>query len=484
MTTRLRVAPSPTGAMHVGTARTALFNWLYARHTGGTFIVRIDDTDDERSEARYELDILDGLRWLGLDWDEGVEVGGPHGSYRQSDRYSRYAAAAEELVASGKAYPCFCTPAELDERRKQAEAEGRPPGYDGRCRLIDPVEAAERRANGERAAIRFAMSRPGSTEFTDVIKGDIKVDHEHVDDFVLQRSDGRPTYHLASTIDDVDYEITHVARGEDLLPSTPRHIQLLLALGGPVPVYAHFPLILGTDGKRLQKRHGAKGVTEYRDGGYLPDALVNYLSLLGWSPGGDLTIFPIKESIKHFELTNVSKNPAVFDEAKLEWMNGEYVRALSAEEFVRLALPYLEAGLDRSLMPGELDQFEQLAPLVQERTKRLSEVADQVRFLFSTELEYDEASWKKVMTQETAPVLEQAARRLGTVPSWDAAPIEATLRAMLDELGLNARKGLQPLRVAITGSSVSPPLFESMAVLGRDRTLERLAAAAAKVATG
>jgi len=482
MTTRLRIAPSPTGAMHVGTGRTALFNWLYARHTGGTFIVRIDDTDDERSEARFELDILEGLRWLGLQWDEGVEMGGTHGSYRQSDRYSRYAAAAEELVGAGQAYPCFCTPAELDERRKQAEASGQPPGYDGRCRLIDPAEAAERRANGERAAIRFAMSRPGSTNFNDLIRGDISVDHEYVDDFVLLRSDARPTYHLASTVDDVDYEITHVARGEDLLPSTPRHIQLTLALGGVVPSYAHIPLIHGPDGKRLSKRHGAKGVTEYRDAGYLPDALVNYLSLLGWSPGGDVTIFPITESIRLFELTDVSKNPAVFDEAKLDWMNGEYLRALPVEEFVRLALPHLEDGLDRSLKPGELDQFELLASLVQERTKRLSEVADQVRFLFTDQLETDEESWRKIMTPDAAAVLEQAKQRLEALDSWEAEEIEAVLRSMLDQLSLNARKGLQPLRVAITGSTVSPPLFESMAVLGRDRTLKRLREASARLA--
>ncbi|HKY47322.1 MAG TPA: glutamate--tRNA ligase, partial [Acidimicrobiia bacterium] len=319
MTTRLRIAPSPTGSMHVGTGRTALFNWLFARHTGGTFIVRIDDTDDERSDPLFEADILDGLRWLGLQWDEGVEVGGPHGSYRQSDRYPRYREAAEALVADGTAYPCFCTPAELDERRKQAEAAGRPPGYDGRCRTIERSVAAARRAGGESAAIRLAITRPGATEFTDLIRGEIRVDHDNLDDFVLLRSDGRPTYHLASTVDDVDYQITHVARGEDLLPSTPRHIQLTLALGAGVPIYAHIPLIHGTDGKRLSKRHGAKAVIEYREAGYLPEALANYLCLLGWSPGEDLTVFPLSLAIERFELSAVSKNPAVFDLAKLDW---------------------------------------------------------------------------------------------------------------------------------------------------------------------
>jgi glutamyl-tRNA synthetase len=445
--------------------------------------VRIDDTDEERSEERHERDLLDGLRWLGLEWDEGVEVGGPHGSYRQSDRYSRYAAAAEELVLDAKAYPCFCTPAELEERRRQAEAEGRPPGYDGRCRKIDPAEAAERRRGGESAAIRFAMSRPGRTAFTDLIRGEVEVDHEHVDDFVLLRSDSRPTYHLASTVDDVDYRITHVARGEDLLPSTPRHIQLTLALGGEVPHYAHIPLIHGADGKRLSKRHGAKGVTEYRDAGYLPDAVLNYLSLLGWSPGGDMTVFPVSMSIEHFELTSVAKNPAVFDEAKLDWMNGEYVRALPTEEFIRQAKPFIEGGLDHSLKPHEELQFARVAPLVQERTKKLSEVADQVRFLFSDPLERDEESWKKVMVPEAAPVLEGAAARLEELTKWETEEIETALRRLLDELSLNARKGLQPLRVATTGSTVSPPLFESIAVLGRERTLQRLREAADELST-
>jgi glutamyl-tRNA synthetase len=474
MTTRLRIAPSPTGAMHVGTARTALFNWLYARHTGGTFIVRIDDTDEERSEPRFEADILEGLRWLGLEWDEGVEAGGPHGSYRQSDRYSRYAAAGEELVLVGKAYPCFCSPGELEERRREAEAAGRPPGYDGRCRNIDAGGAAERRSAGEAAAIRFAMSRPGATVFTDLIRGEITVDHDHVDDFVLLRSDGRPTYHLASTVDDVDYEITHVARGEDLLPSTPRHIQLTHALGGGVPTYAHIPLIHGPDGKRLSKRHGAKGVTEYRDAGYLPDAIVNYLSLLGWSPGGDVTVFSMADSISRFDLADVQKNPAVFDQAKLDWMNGEYIRALPVGEFIRRARPYLEDGLGHDLRPEEWERFEVVADLVQERTRLLSEVADQVRFLFVDRLDLTPEAAKILSDPASAGILAAAASALRELAEWNPASIEAALRSMLEELGLSARKGLQPLRAAVTGSTVSPPLFESMAVLGREETLARL----------
>jgi glutamyl-tRNA synthetase len=483
MTPRLRIAPSPTGAMHVGTGRTALFNWLFARHTGGTFIVRIDDTDDLRSDPSFEADILEGLRWLGLQWDEGVAVGGPHGSYRQSDRYPRYREAAEVLVSDGAAYPCFCTTAELDERRKEAEAAGRPPGYDGRCRSIDPSQAAARRSAGEGAAIRLAITRPGMTTFTDLIRGEIRVDHDNLDDFVLLRSDGRPTYHLASTVDDVDYEITHVARGEDLLPSTPRHVQLTLALGAEIPIYAHIPLIHGPDGKRLSKRHGAKAVIEYREAGYLPEALDNYLCLLGWSPGEDLTIFPLSLAVERFELAAVSKNPAVFDLAKLDWVNGEHIRALPLDEFLARARPFVENGLGRSLTPEEWSRFGDLAPLVQERTKLLSEIADQVRFLFVTEVEFDGDSWEKVMTPEAVAPLEAAKERLTGLGDWSATEIEASLRSMLADLGLNPRKGLQPLRVAVTGSSVSPPLFESMAVLGQEVTLQRLSNAIDRRAT-
>ena len=474
MTPRLRIAPSPTGAMHVGTGRTALFNWLYARHTGGTFIVRIDDTDDQRSDPLFQAEILDGLRWLGLQWDEGVAVGGPHGSYRQSDRYPRYREAAEFLVTQGAAYPCFCTTAQLDERRKEAEASGRPPGYDGLCRLIDPSLASVRRSGGEAAAIRLAIPRPGATVFTDLVRGEIRVEHDNLDDFVLLRSDGRPTYHLASTVDDVDYQITHVARGEDLLPSTPRHIQLTLALGAQVPIYAHIPLIHGTDGKRLSKRHGAKAVIEYREAGYLPEALVNYLCLLGWSPGDDLTVFPLAVAVERFELSAVSRNPAIFDLAKLDWMNGEHIRALPSEEFLVRARPFVQKGLGRELTLNEWNRFVDLAPLVQERTKLLSEIADQVRFLFVDEVEFDRDSWDKVMTSEAVAPLAAARARLAELGDWSQGDIEASLRSMLADLGLNPRKGLQPLRVAITGSTVSPPLFESMAVLGRDVTLQRL----------
>lgn len=482
MTVRVRIAPSPTGFLHVGNARAALFNWLYARHMDGTFILRIDDTDQARSEQEYEDDVLAGLRWMGLDWDEGVEVGGPHGSYRQSDRLDRYREVAGQLLEANDAYYCFCTPTELDERRKDAQAQGRPPGYDGRCRLLDPVEAGRRREHDEAAVIRLAVPRPGATTFEDVVRDEVTFDHTVVDDFVLVRSDGSPTYHLASTVDDVDYQITHVARGEDLLPSTPKHILITRAMGGSVPTYAHLPLLTGPDGRKLSKRHGDVSLKAYRQGGYLPDAMFNYMCLLGWSYEAETTVFTREQAMERFELGAVSKNAAVFDPEKLEWMNGVYIRELDPVEFIDRALPFVDADLGRELSGAEREQLAALGPLVQERVKLLTEVPEMVSFVYATALGYDEKSWRKVMETDTTPAaLDAALDRLSAVGEWETAVIEAELRAMLEALGLNARKGLQPIRVATTGSTVSPPLFETLEVLGREVTLNRLRAARAKL---
>ncbi|MFO7549519.1 MAG: glutamate--tRNA ligase [Acidimicrobiia bacterium] len=464
MTVRVRIAPSPTGYLHVGTARAALFNWLFARHHGGTFIVRIDDTDRERSTAAFERDILGSLRWLGLDWDEGVEVGGPHGTYRQSDRFDRYREVAERLVEAGAAYHDDRTPEHLDELRARAQGEARHPGYYIR-RLDPPVWSGP---------VRLAVPPDGPVVFGDVVRGEVRFEPDSIDDFVILRSDGTPTYHLASTVDDVDYAITHVARGEDLLPSTPKHILLSRAMGAEPPTYAHLPLLFGTDGKKLSKRYAATAVSEYRDAGYLEEALFNFLSLLGWSLGPEHTIFSRAEAVAAFDLPQVSKNPAVFDPDKLEWMNGEYVRALAPDEFTIRARPFLERGLGRALSDDDWAGFEVIAPLVQERTRLLSEVAGQVRFLYETP-EYDEDSWTKVMEVEgVGAVLAAAVESLQGVGDWSSTSIEAALRGMLEDLGVGARKGLQPIRVAVTGSSISPPLFESLAVLGRAHTLERL----------
>ena len=474
---RVRFAPSPTGYLHVGATRTALFNWLAARHSGGEFILRSDDTDQERGSAEFYTDILDGLNWLGLDWDEGVEAGGPHAPYRQSERLERYSEVAAQLASDEAAYRCFCTPAELDERRRTAQAEGRPPGYDGRCRMLEPAQIAQHVADGDPSVLRLAIPRPGATTFQDVVREEVSFDHEHVEDFVLLRSDGSPTYHLASTVDDVDFEITHVVRGEDLLSSTPKHILIAEAMGATSPTYAHVSLLLGPDGRKLSKRHGDTALHSYRNGGFLPEAMLNYLGLLGWSFGDDESIFSTTEMVKRFELEDIQKNPAIFDNDKLTWMNGVYIRELGPEDFIARTQPLVEFDLGRQLTAAEAATFGLIAPLVQERMKVLTEAPDQVRFLFVTEVDYDEAAWKKVLDRPEARVaLEGAMAGLENLGEWEADPIEGALRGMLAELGLNASKGLQPVRVAVTGSAVSPPLFESLAALGREESLRRLRA--------
>ena len=468
MTVRLRMAPSPTGYLHVGTARAALYNWLYARHTRGTFIVRIDDTDLERSTQEYEQEILGSFRWLGLDWDEGVEVGGPHGTYRQSDRMQRYAALAEGLVESGHAYYDDRSSDDLDTLRRRAQKEGRHPGH--------YVRRPDRDATS--GVIRLSVPQDAAVQFDDLIRGDLSFAPADIDDFVILRSDGTPTYHLASTVDDMDYEISHVARGEDLLPSTPKHILLTRALGGSNPQYAHLPLLFGPDGKKLSKRYAATALTDYRDSGYIPEAVFNYLAILGWSPDGQTTIFGRDEAVAKFDLVDVSRNPAIFDPDKLTWMNGEYLRAMDPGEFASRVRPEVESAIGRELTAGEWEEFESIAPLVQERTKLLPEAGAQVVFLFEDFEDYDEQSWAKVMAKDgVADVLDEGEKALSTLEKWDAASIESALRAVPEKLGIGAGKAFQPLRVAITGSSVSPPLFESIAALGRERALERLARA-------
>lgn len=477
MTVRVRFAPSPTGYLHVGAARTALYNWLFARSQGGTFILRSDDTDTARSSSEYQEDILEHLTWLGLDWDEGIVKGGPHGSYRQSERYERYAAVAHELVAEGKAYYSFATPEQLDGFKAKAREAGTSPAYDG---SLEPgsEEVARRLADGDKAVVRFKVPRPGATVFADVVRGDVRFDHVQVDDFVILRSDGSPTYHLASTVDDVDYGITHVVRGEDLLSSTPKHILLTQAMGATPATYAHLSLLMGPDGKKLSKRHGDTAMSAYRSAGYLPQAMDNYLALLGWSAGEDEDVLPLEEMVSRFDLSTVSRNPAVFDPQKLEWMNGVYIREMGATEFEAATLPLVESSLGRELDATELGQFRMLLPLVQERTKLLPEVAEQVRFVFEPITEYDEAAWTKVMeVPDTPGALDGAIATLVGLDTWSTDAIDAALRGMMAERELSARKGLQPIRVAISGSTVSPPLFESLEVLGRDESLARLQAA-------
>lgn len=459
------MAPSPTGLLHVGNARTALFNWLYARHTGGTFVFRIDDTDQERSTAEFEDEIVASLRWLGLDWDEGVGVGGPHGSYRQSDRLERYAQLARRLVDEGAAYHDPRSAGELDELRARAQKEGKHPGH--YIRRPDTTATD--------GPIRLSIPPDDDVVFEDVVRGVVSFSPQDIDDFVILRTDGTPTYHLASTVDDIDYEITHVARGEDLLPSTPKHILLTRALGGTSPTYAHLPLLFGPDRKRLSKRHGATSLGAYRDAGFLSDAVFNYLAILGWSPDGETTIFTREEAVEAFDFQDVSQNPAAFDPEKLTWMNGEYIRAMAPAEFVVASQPYVDQALGRPLDSNEVELYASIAPLVQERTKLLPEAGDQVRFLFEDVESYDEKSWSKVMDKDgVADVLDAVVESLTGLEQWDLESVETALRALPEQLGIGAGKTFQPVRVAVTGSSVSPPLFESLVALGPERSLARL----------
>lgn len=480
MSVRVRIAPSPTGYLHVGTARAALFNWLFARGRQGQFILRSDDTDTERNDPEYHADIVTSLRWLGLDWDEGVEVGGPFEPYQQSLRFGRYREVATDLLERGLAYYSFATPEQLDEFRREAQAAGKTPAYDGRFDM-DRDAAASRVARGETAPIRLAVPRPGATTFDDVVRGEVQFDHEQVDDFVILRSDGSPTYHLASTVDDVDFKITHVIRGEDILSSTPKHILLTNAMGATPPQYAHLALLMGPDGKKLSKRHGHTALNAYREAGILPEAMVNYLALLGWSPGDDETVVSLEDMIDRFDLSDVTKNATIFDNDKLEWMNGVYIRELDLDEFIARVTPLVEDELGQALGNEEQQMLARIAPHVQERAKRLTDVAAQVSFLFRP-VEYDEESWAKAMTSTEAQIaLAAAVGALGTLEEWTTEAIEGVLRNMLTETSLSARKGLQPIRVAISGSTVSPPLFESVEVLGREESLSRLEAAKSRL---
>ncbi|MDE0171223.1 MAG: glutamate--tRNA ligase [bacterium] len=480
---RLRIAPSPTGYLHVGNVRAALFNWLYARRHGGVFIIRIDDTDQARSDDRYIDDVVEGFRWLDLDWDEGVAVGGPHGTYRQSERFERYREVAEQFLDAGRAYHDFRPAGELDELRARARREKKPPGYYIRRPAgSDPEEGRRRVEAGERGVIRFSTAGH-AVEFTDLVRGEIRFEPDAIDDFVILRSDGSPTYHLASTVDDIDYRITHVARGEDLLSSTPKHILMTEALGGERPAYAHLPLLFGPDGRKLSKRHGDTALRAYREGGYLPDAVFNYMSLLGWSLDPDNEIFGREEAIQAFELTDVQKSPAVFNPEKLGWMNGVYMRSMAPEDFSDIAADAVEEDLGRALDGDERGRLAGLAPLIQERAKLTTDIAPAARFLF-VDVTYDEKAWRKVMKADAPRALCAARTLLEGIEDWRAEEIEHALRAMLAAESLNPRKGWQPIRVAITGSNISPPLFETLEALPKEVALARITAALERLLGG
>lgn len=473
---RVRFAPSPTGYLHVGGARTALFNWLYARRHGGTFVLRIEDTDVERSSWEMVSGILDGMRWLGLDWDEGPEVGGDHGPYFQSERLEKYREAAERLVAEGRAYYCYCSPEALRARREAAPGASESWMYDRACAALPPDEVARREARGEKRAIRFRVPE-GKTGFDDLVHGRVEFDNANIEDFVVLRSDNHPTYHLSVVVDDIDMEITDVVRGDDHVSNTPKQVLLYEAFGRPLPRFAHVPLILGPDRKRLSKRHGATSVTEYKRQGYLPDAMVNFLALLGWSPGNDQEIFTRQELIEAFSLEGISSSNAVFNPEKLDWMNAQHLVRMSGAAIVEGIRPLMEAeGLWRP--EYESDRRGWLLALVElfrPRARKLADYLEGARFFFSERVEYEpEAAAKHLASPRLAGDIKALRSALEQSEPFDAATVEATLRRVADERGVKAASLIHATRVAVTGRAASPGLFEVLELLGRDRTLARL----------
>ncbi len=478
---RVRFAPSPTGKLHVGGARTAIYNWAFARANHGTFILRIDDTDPERSTEENTQIILRAMRWLGLDWDEGPEVGGDFGPYFQTERAEMYRAAAQRLWDEGKAYPCFCTPEQLAADRAEAQARKDPfQGYQRRCRDLDPEEAKRRIAAGEPYVLRIKVPEDrGDVVVRDAVHGEVTFAARELDDFVIQRTDGTPTYNFATVVDDAAMGITHVIRGDDHLSNTPRQVIVYEALGAPVPTFAHISMILGADGKKLSKRHGATNVEEYRDAGYLSDAFVNYLALLGWSLDGETTIIPRDVLAREFSLEHVSKNPATFDPKKLDWIQAEYIRSMSDQEFAdQIMLPELhEAGVVGGDFEADEAWVDALATIVKPRTKFPADVVAVTAPVFATAetLAYDEKSVEKGLAKEgMGAVLDAAREALAALPAWEPAAIDAALEPLPEALDLKKRLVFQAVRVAVCGNLVSPPLGETMALVGREDCLARI----------
>ena len=476
MPVRVRFAPSPTGYLHVGGARTALFNWLHARQTGGAFILRIEDTDTERSSWEMVQGILDGMRWLGLDWDEGPEVGGPYAPYFQSERLERYRAIAHELLAKRRAYRCFCTPDEIKARRERAEAADGGWKYDRLCLSLTADDVAARVDAGAPHAIRFLVPE-GETSFDDTVHGRIAFANADIEDFVVLRSDGYPTYHLSVVADDVDMQVSHVVRGDDHISNTPKHVLIFEALGRSVPAFAHVPLILGTDKKRLSKRHGATSVIEYARQGFLPEALFNFLALLGWSPGNDREIFDKGDLIEAFSLGGISGGNAVFNPEKLEWFNQQHIQRLTADDLAHRIEPLLrERALWRdAFATDERAWLLSLIELLKPRAKRLHDFADETPYLFSDALTFDPAAVEKHLhSGDARDVLTALADHLDAAEPFDRAALDTAVRAFAESRGVKLGAVVHPARVALTGRSVSPGLFEMMELLGRERTLKRL----------
>jgi glutamyl-tRNA synthetase len=474
--TRVRFAPSPTGYLHIGGARTALFNWLFARRQGGTFVLRIEDTDAERSSWEMVSGIVDGLRWLGLDWDEGPDIGGPHAPYFQSERLEKYRAMADRLVAEGRAYYCYCSTETIQQKREAAEKTGGGWKYDRACLALSAAQIAAHEAAGTPRAIRFHVP-PGQTTFDDRVRGTITFDNANIEDFVVLRSDRQPTYHLSVVADDVDMAITDVIRGDDHISNTPKQVLLYAAFGRAVPHFAHVPLILGPDKKRLSKRHGATSVTEYPQMGYLPEAMVNFLALLGWSPGTDQEIFARDELVTRFTLEGISGGNAVFNPEKLDWFNQQHIMRLPLEELARRVQRWLEqAGLWReSLATTERAWFLRVLELLKPRVKRLDQFVVDGRVFFEEAVELDESAVKKHLSAPgTRSHLEVLASRLAAAHPYSQSTLESVLRNTAEERGVKAAALIHATRVAVTGRAASPGLFDVLELLGSEKIARRL----------
>ena len=428
---KLRIAPSPTGELHIGNARTALFNWLYARKHNGKFLLRIDDTDVERSTPEFQQNIIEGLEWLGIDWDEGFDKNSSI-SYKQSDRFERYEKIAQDLVEKGLAY----------------EDDG---------------------------AIRFKVQDGQNIYFEDYIRGDMNFNTNDIEDFIILRSDKTPTYHLASTVDDIDYEISIIARGEDILSSTPKHIMIMKALDAKIPDFCHLPLLFGPDGKKLSKRHGDTSVSSFRDQGILANAMFNYMSILGWSPGDDLEIFQRDVAIDNFDLKNVLPNPAIFDTVKLLWMNGQYIRNLNKDEFSKKATDNISTSLGREIFKEELERINIILPVVQERLETLNDITDQIKFLLDEPFTVNTEEWNGVNSENVQNYLKNIRENFKVMEKFDLENIENMIRDELKELNMKPKEGFQGTRISVTGTKISPPLFESIFALGKPATIARLA---------
>ena len=480
MTVRVRYAPSPTGEPHVGNIRSALFNWLYARHMGGSFIVRIEDTDQARLVPGATDAILEALTWLGLDWDEGPGKDSGYGPYVQSERLAIYQEHADWLVAEDKAYRCYCSPERLDQARKARQAAGERPGYDRRCR--DPHGAEEAKAENAASVVRFKMPLEGAITVDDAVRGDVTFDASVLDDFVLLKSDGFPTYHLANVVDDHLMEITHVMRAEEWLPSAPRHKELYRAFGYEMPRLVHLPIILGPDRSKLSKRHGATSVLQFRDDGYLPEAMVNFLALLGWSLDETSEQFTVDALVELFTLERILANPAVFNHEKLDWFNGVYIRQMDDAALADAVTPWLEdetRGLPASARPVDRAYLASIMPLERDRLKKLSDAPEMLSFFFEERLAYDSAALvqKGMDAAGAKAALEQAIATAEGVSDWSAEPLETAYRALAERTALKTGQLFGTIRVAVTGRTAAPPLFDTLAVLGRDRSLRRMRAA-------